>query len=86
MMKLTLTKRAMKGLDRMSARAANAMMDKLELIAADPFARHANVQPMKGWKDAFRLRQGDWRAVYQLDRAVNEMTVVIVEVRDSAYR
>lgn len=85
-MKLTVTKRAARGLDRMPAKAANAMMDRLERIAADPFAPHASVKPMQGWKDAFRLRQGDWRAVYRLNRAADEMTVVTVDVRGSVYR
>jgi hypothetical protein len=38
------------------------MIDRLKTIAADPFARHANVEPLKGERDAFRVRQGDWRA------------------------
>jgi len=70
----------------MPAKAADTMMDKLERIATNPFARHANVRAMQGWKDTFRLRQGDWRAVYQLDRAANEMTVIAVDVRGSVYR
>ena len=85
-MKLTVTKPAMKGLDRMPAKAANALMERLEKIAENPFARHSSVKPMTGWKDAFRLRQGDWRAIYQVDRTADEMTVVTVDVRGSAYR
>jgi len=85
-MKLTVTKPAMKGLDRMPAKAAASMMVRLERIAADPFAPHPSVETMKGWKDAFRLRQGDWRAIYQVDRAADEMTVVTVDVRGSVYK
>lgn len=85
-MRLALEKPARKGLDRMPNKAAEALMNRLEQIAADPFAKHANVETMKGMKDSFRLRQGDWRAVYRLDKAADEMRVVLVDVRGSIYR
>ena len=62
------------------------MTDRLEAIAADPFARHANVEPLKGEPDAFRLRQGEWRAVYQVDRDAGLLRVVTVAARREVYR
>ncbi|HWA90988.1 MAG TPA: type II toxin-antitoxin system RelE/ParE family toxin [Rhizomicrobium sp.] len=85
-MKLLLEKAARKGLDRMPAKAADAMLRRLEIIAADPFARHSNVTAMQGMRDCFRLRQGDWRAVYRIDRAAGELRVVLVDARGSVYR
>jgi mRNA-degrading endonuclease RelE of RelBE toxin-antitoxin system len=85
-MRLSLEKPARKGLARMPAKATDALLKRLESIAVDPFASHANVETMKDLKDAFRLRQGDWRAVYRLDRSADEMRVVLVDVRGSVYR
>ncbi len=85
-MRLLLEKPARKGLDRMPAKAADAMLARLERIAADPFGHHPNVTAMQGMKDAFRLRQGDWRAVYRLDRGANAMLIVLVDVRGGVYR
>ncbi len=85
-MKLVLEKSARKGLDKMSTKAARAMCERLMAIADAPNAKHANVKPLTGSKDAFRLRQGDWRAIYELDRAADEMRVVVIDVRGSAYR
>jgi mRNA-degrading endonuclease RelE of RelBE toxin-antitoxin system len=85
-MKLVLEKLARKGLDRMSAKAAEAMLRRLEAIAVAPNAKHANVESLAGSRDAFRLRQGAWRAVYVLDRKLDEMRVVVVDVRGSVYR
>ena len=85
-MKLILEKAARKGLDKMSDKAASVMLDRLEAIAADPVRKHANVKPLTGYRDAFRLRQGAWRAVYRLDRQTGEMRVVLVDVRGSVYR
>jgi mRNA-degrading endonuclease RelE of RelBE toxin-antitoxin system len=78
-------------------RAARRMMDllpsgrrnllaRLARIAADPFVTHANVTRLKGEQDLFRLRQGDWRAVYRVDRAAQEVRVLVVEKRSGVYR
>ncbi len=85
-MRLVLEKDARKGLDRMPAKAAAALLDRLEAIAAAPFDKHSNVKPLVGEKDAFRLRQGDWRAVYRIERKADEMRVVLIDVRGSVYR
>jgi mRNA-degrading endonuclease RelE of RelBE toxin-antitoxin system len=85
-MKLVLEKAARKGLDRKTSKTAGTMLQRLEAIAAAPDAKHANVKPLSGARDAFRLRHGDWRAVYVLDRKVDEMRVVVVDVRGSVYR
>lgn len=83
---LVIEKSALKGFARMQAKAAEAMMTRPHTIAADPYARHANVERMKGRKNGFRLRQGDWRAIYELDPAASQMRVRIVETRGSVYR
>ena len=70
----------------MSSKAADALIRRLEGIARDPDMRHRNVKALAGIKDVFRLRQGDWRAVYRIDRAAGEMRVVLVDVRGSVYR
>jgi mRNA interferase RelE/StbE len=85
-MRLVLEKAARRGLDRMPAKAADRMLARLERIAAEPFATHSNVKPLAGMRDTFRLRQGDWRAVYRVERRENEMRVVLVDVRGSVYR
>jgi mRNA-degrading endonuclease RelE of RelBE toxin-antitoxin system len=84
--RLVLEKAARKGLDRMPGKAAAAMLERLERIAADPLSHHANVEPLKGERHAYRLRQGGWRAIYRLSRENDELRVVLVEVRGQAYR
>lgn len=70
----------------MPSKAAAAILQRLEMIALDPFAQHGNARPLRGEKDAFRLRQGDWRAVYRVVRQRDEARVVLVDVRESVYR
>ncbi len=63
-----------------------ALIKRLEAIAERPFAKHLNVERIRGEPDGFRLRQGDWRAKYRIDREAGEMRVLILEPRGSVYR
>ncbi len=63
-----------------------ALVERLEAIAEQPFAKHLNVERIKGEPDAFRLRQGDWRAKYRIEREAGEMRVLVLEPRGSVYR
>ena len=63
-----------------------ALIERMEAIAEQPFAKHRNVERIKGERDAVRLRQGDWRAKYRVDRETGEMRVLVVEPRGSVYR
>ena len=38
----------------------------VDLIATDPFVRRLNLDTIKGEKDAFRYRIGDWRLAMSL--------------------
>jgi len=84
--KLAIDKAAAKILDRMQPKRASAIVAELETIAADPFARHGNVKALAGAKDRFRLRHGDWRVLYKLDRTTAVMTVYWIGTRGGAYR
>jgi mRNA-degrading endonuclease RelE of RelBE toxin-antitoxin system len=83
-MELVWSRRASKGLAILPKKARAA--ERLKTVAADPFARHANVEPLKGERDTFRVRQGVWRAVYQVDRDAGLIRVVTVAARREAYR
>jgi mRNA-degrading endonuclease RelE of RelBE toxin-antitoxin system len=85
-MELVWSCRASKGMATLPTKARAAMTDRLKAIAADPFARHANVEPLKGERNAFRVRQGDWRAVSLVDRAAGLIRVVTVAARRGVCR
>jgi mRNA interferase RelE/StbE len=85
-MKLVFTRAAQRRLGRMAPKLRAALVGRLEAIAEQPFASQRNVERIKGEPDAFRLRQGDWRALYRLDREADEMRVLAVEPRGSVYR
>jgi len=83
-MKLVIESAALKILLRMPQRDAAVLRDKLKLFAADPYAPHP-------WAKAFgrsngRIRQGNWRALYEIDG--EKVTVVILKIgnRKEVYR
>lgn len=85
-MKVELTKVAQKGLAKMPIKARATLLGKLQAVAAAPFARHAfDVKALKGVQDTFRIRQGDWRAVYRVVRVEDRILVLIIDVRGEVY-
>lgn len=73
-------------MQEMPAKVGTIMLERLKAIAVDPFARHPSVKPLRGEANAFRLRQGDWRALYRVDRVTEEVRVYVIETRGRAYR
>jgi mRNA interferase RelE/StbE len=85
-MRLAFEKQAARMLRRMPRKAAEAIRAALDAIAADPFARHRNVERLEGFKDGFRLRHGDWRAVDRLDREEGNLVVELIKPRGEVYK
>jgi len=46
---------------------AKRLLDRLERISLEPDALHLGVQFLVGERGAFRVRQGDWRAVFSIE-------------------
>lgn len=85
-LKLLIDKRAARRMMDLPPSRRQTLLARLGRIAADPFMTHANVTRMKGEENLFRLRQGDWRVLYRIDRATQEMRVLVVEKRSEVYR
>jgi mRNA interferase RelE/StbE len=85
-MKLLITKRAYKDLRGMPKSVAGDIQGSMEQIALDPFAARTNVERLQGRKDAWRLRKGDLRAVYSVDRARDAVVLERVMNRRDVYR
>jgi mRNA interferase RelE/StbE len=85
-MELAYTKEAIKALKRVQPKVSRTLREALAKIATDPFATHPNALPMEGTKSGFRLRHGDWKALYVVDRAKQMMTIVDVKSRGEAYK
>ena len=77
--------RALRNLKRAPADVRAALVAVLEGIAADPFGTHPQATAMKGLRNAYRVRRGDWRAVYVVDRRHRTVRVTAAGPRGKIY-
>jgi mRNA interferase RelE/StbE len=73
--------RALAGIDRTVAKRIRA---KILELARDPRAPNNNVKKLTG-VEGYRLRVGDWRAVYTLRQQVLTIVVIRVGHRSEVY-
>ncbi len=59
--------------------------DRLAEIAGSPHRQYPGVRPLKGADGVFRVRQGDWRAVYTVTPR-GDVRVLRVRHRREVYR
>ena len=65
---------------------AKDIREAIDKVAADPTVPNNNLRPLKGVPNGFRIRVGDWRVSYTLDRATGILDVYEVAPRGGAYR
>lgn len=78
-----LTKSAQKELDRLPDDIANRILARLAGLATNP--RPADVKKLKG-RDAWRIRVGDYRVIYEIHDRVLQVIVITVGHRREIYR
>lgn len=66
-MALLIPPSVMKQLAGLPRADAGRLLERLQRIAAAPDERHPNVVPLSGQSGSYRLRQGQWRAVFSIE-------------------
>ena len=66
-MALLIPPPVMKQLGGVPRADAGRLLERLQLIAAAPGRRHPNVTPLSDKAGSYRLRQGQWRAVFSIE-------------------
>jgi mRNA interferase RelE/StbE len=84
-MKLIFSPAATKALVMLPKKDGAAILAKLQLVARDPMGQHPWARRLTN-QPGFRLRQGDWRAVYRLDHETDELVVDKIAKREEVYR
>jgi mRNA interferase RelE/StbE len=64
---------------------AKLIREKLEMIAADPYADHPNAKKLQG-REGYRLRVGEWRVIYKIQRDQLMIMVLKVASRGEVYK
>ena len=76
---------AVKALTKLPAKDGAALMAKLQQVAADPMGQYPWAKRLTS-RPGFRIRQGDWRAIYNLNFDAGKMIVEMVAKRDEVYK
>ena len=84
MLSLAYTRRALKDLVRLPTPDSRRIRERLKAYAAAPDAIGQDVKPLEGEPGGFRLRSGDWRALFTVGGG--EMTVYRIAHRREVYR
>lgn len=64
---------------------AKLIREKLEAIAANPYAEHPNAKKLQG-REGYRLRVGDWRVIYEIQNDQLVILVLRIAQRAEVYR
>lgn len=82
--RLRLTSSARKDLDRLRGGTWERVRDAL--LALREEARPKGCRKLHGGSDTYRIRVGDYRAVYDVDDDAEQVTILRVRHRRDAYR
>lgn len=82
-MKLFITKRAEKELDKLSDPLAKTIAQHILKLADNPYP--ANSKKLKG-QENYRIRIGSFRVIYTIDKKKKDITVLRVADRKTIYR
>ncbi len=77
MYKITFTNQASKALLKMPRNTAQLIREKLDQIAIDPFASIPNAKKLLG-RPGYRLRIGDWRVIYEINK--DEISIIVMKI------
>ncbi len=85
MYKLVYSREAVRSLRKIPSNIAKRICMKLERLANNPYIKNNNVKSFKGSNANYRLRIGDWRALYILDDQEKQIIIVDINVRGEVY-
>ena len=86
MYEISYQKHAARQILRLHGDIARRISAKVEMVAADPYGNHPNAMRMRGRNGGFRLRVGDWRVLYFLDKERKRLLVTKIDRRGTVYR
>ncbi len=86
MYKIELTKTARKAYLKLPEKIRKSIYEKLLHLAASPFALNNNIKQLRGTASCYRLRVGDLRVVYQINKNIFLIEVIKIAHRKEVYK
>ena len=84
MYRISYEKRVLKDLDKIPNADGERINEVFKELSLNPTP--AGYKKLSGGADLFRVRQGDYRIVYTIDRKEKKVAIILVRHRKEAYR
>jgi len=75
---------AEKDLRRITSSSVREILERIEALTENPFPRQS--QKLKGTQATYRLRAGEYRAIYQVDVGAKTIMIYYIRHRKDVYR
>lgn len=85
MYRIVFTRQAARALQKAPKHIVQQVKEKLALIASDPFSQHRSVTKLQN-RPGYRLRVGDWRVIYEIQKEDVIILVLNIAPRGEVYR
>ena len=85
MLKVIISPRAVRELNRVPAKERNRLKQKIRALASAPQTQHTWAKPLSG-RPGLRIRQGDYRAIVMIDPEAQTLAVIEAGHRKEIYR
>jgi mRNA interferase RelE/StbE len=82
---ISFTKRAIKDLRQMPVNYSKKILEKIKVLAQNPYLENNNVKRLKTSDEVFRLRIGDYRVLYEIANKKLLISVIKIQTRGNVY-
>jgi mRNA interferase RelE/StbE len=83
--RIRVHRRVERALEELPVHISDRVSELIDELRRDPVPRNFDVEKIKGMADTYRVRVGDYRVLYSVDRKGHEVTVFKVASRGKAY-
>ena len=83
-MQIYLTRRARKDLDRLPSKLGLKLQSEIAKLAINSFP--PNYKKLQGEDNIYRIRVGDYRIVYEIEKITQQIVVAKIKHRKDVYR
>lgn len=85
MFKLLYHPRVLKFLKKLSKKETKLILEKLEILAKDPFSGHLDIKKLETTQRSYRLRIGNLRVIFEVDSQKKVIFIHEIGFRGSIY-
>jgi mRNA interferase RelE/StbE len=82
---IVFSKQATKTMRKVPPEIARTILLKFQQVAENPFVSHPNITKLQD-REGFRLRIGDWRVIYDIQKDKVLIFVIKIGLRGEVYR